>query len=165
MYQHPSLVFGQLFCSKKLVIILRNCRVNPSSESLSEFAPDHSIFTNYNIISEKLFINCDLSTMVLRTSNTFCCSALLLMFNDMIFSLKLLNYYDHLCKSPIFQMMLWHSFYYMVIKTYLMNWTEIYSNWLYGSFTKLVALTKILQTPVMYKATTTSVRVNFSSDL
>ena len=46
------------------------------------------------------------NTMALRIRNTFCCSALLLMFNDMIFSLKLLNYYNNLCKSPIFQMML-----------------------------------------------------------
>ena len=36
----------------------------------------------------------------------FCCSAPLLMFNDKIFSQEWLNYYDHLCKSPIFQMMI-----------------------------------------------------------
>ena len=64
------------------------------------------------------------------------------------------------CKSSIFQMMLWNSFYYMVIKTFLMTWTKIYSNWPYVSFTKLVALTKIIQTSAMHKATTTSVNVN-----
>ena len=36
----------------------------------------------------------------------FCCSALHLMFNDKIFSQELLNYYDHLYNSPIFQKML-----------------------------------------------------------
>ena len=37
----------------------------------------------------------------------FCCSASLFMFSDKIFSLEWLNYYDHSCKSPIFQMMPW----------------------------------------------------------
>ena len=39
------------------------------------------------------------------TEHFFCC-ALLLIFSVEIFVLELLNYYDHLCKSSIFQMML-----------------------------------------------------------
>ena len=49
---------------------------------------------------------CAQQVMGLRIRSTICCSALHLMFNDSIFSLELLNYYDHLYKSPIFQMML-----------------------------------------------------------
>ena len=36
----------------------------------------------------------------IRMLSTFCCSALLFMFNEEIFSLELLNYYGHLSKSP-----------------------------------------------------------------
>ena len=44
-----------------------------------------------------------------------------LMFNIKICSLKFLSYYNHLCKSSIFQMMFWCSFYFIVIKTFLVT--------------------------------------------
>ena len=52
------------------------------------------------------FVLNDQQMMVLRIQDTFCCSARLLMINEEIFSLELKNYYDLLCKSLTFQMML-----------------------------------------------------------
>lgn len=61
------------------------------------------------------------TSKALRIQTTFCCSALLLTFNGKIFLLALFNCYKHLCKSPIFQLMLWQDD--RIIKTFLMTWT------------------------------------------
>ena len=62
-------------------------------------------------------ILCAHPTMALRIRSTFCCSALLSKNHEEIFSLMFPFYYNHL-DIPIFQMMPYCRFYYMVIKIF-----------------------------------------------